>query len=75
MVSAVNARISLFYFFFHYIVEMFDERKSVDMIYLDFQNSFDKNLHKWLLNKLSAHNSGDTHSCLVDFLCVSENIE
>lgn len=54
---------------------MFDERKSVDMIYLDFQNSFDKNLHKWLLNKLSAHNSGDTHSCLVDFLCVSENIE
>jgi len=37
--------------FFHYIFDMYDESRSVDVLYLDFQKGFHKVPHKRLLNK------------------------
>ena len=41
--------------FLHYIINEYDERKAVDIIYLDLLKSFDKVSHKRLLSKLKAH--------------------
>ena len=55
--------------FFHYIFEVFDESRSVDIIYLDFQKAFDKVPHQRLLSKLLAHGiSGNIHNWLADWL-------
>ena len=55
--------------FFHYIFDVYDESRSVDVIYLDFQKAFDKVPHKRLLNKLLAHGiSGNIHNWLEDWL-------
>ena len=39
----------------NYIFDVYDERKSVNVIYLDFNEVFDKILLKWLLNKLLTY--------------------
>ena len=36
---------------FDYMFDVYEESKSVDVIYLDFQKAFDKVPHKRLLNK------------------------
>ncbi|MCP3679704.1 MAG: reverse transcriptase family protein, partial [Gammaproteobacteria bacterium] len=41
--------------FFHDIINMFDETKAVDIVYLDFQKAFDKVPHKRLIDKLGAY--------------------
>ena len=41
--------------FFHDVFNQFDECRSVDVIYLDFQKAFDKVPHKRLINKLKSH--------------------
>ncbi|MBW6351215.1 reverse transcriptase family protein, partial [Pseudomonas aeruginosa] len=45
--------------FFHDILNLYDESKAVDIIYLDFQKAFDKVPHKRLLLKLKAHGIQD----------------
>ncbi len=53
----------------NYIFEVFDENRSVDIIYLDSQKTFDKVPHRRLLSKLLAHGiSGNIHNWLVDWL-------
>ena len=55
--------------FFHYIFDVYDESRSVDVIYLDFQKAFDKVPHKRLLNKLQTHGiSGNMKNWLEDWL-------
>ena len=46
-------------FFFKEITKWIDEGSPVDIIYLDFQNAFDKVAHQTLLHKLKAHGIGD----------------
>ena len=41
--------------FFHDVLNLYDESKAVDIIYLDFQKAFDKVPHKRLLIKLKSH--------------------
>ena len=41
--------------FFHDVFNQFDECRSVDVIYLDFQKAFDKVPHKRLIDKLKSH--------------------
>ena len=41
--------------FYNYIVDIFDNHKSVDVIYLDFKKAFDTVPHKRLIKKLYAH--------------------
>ncbi len=45
--------------FFHYIFDVCDESRSVDVAYLDFQKAFDKVPHKRSLRKLYAHGITD----------------
>ncbi len=48
---------------------MYDDCRSVDMIYLDFQKSFDKVPHMRLLAKLKAHGvTGNIHKWIEDWL-------
>ena len=55
--------------FFHDIINMFDETKSVDVIYLDFQKAFDKVPHKRLLDKLKIYGiSGNTQRWIENWL-------
>jgi hypothetical protein len=55
--------------FFHYVFDVFDESRSVDVVYLDFQKAFDKVPHKRLLNKLRTHGiSGNIRNWLEDWL-------
>ena len=41
--------------FFHDIINMYDEARAVDVIYLDFQKAFDKVPHKRLIQKLNCY--------------------
>ena len=55
--------------FYNEVVNIFDETKAVDVIYLDFQKAFDKVPHKRLLNKIKSHGIiGNIHSWLKDWL-------
>ena len=55
--------------FFHYIFDVYDESKAVDIVYLDFQKTFDEVPHKRLLKKLQSHGiSGNIHNWLKDWL-------
>ena len=45
--------------FLEEITKWIDEGSPVDIIYLDFQKTFDKVLHQRLLLKLKAHVFGD----------------
>ena len=55
--------------FFHYIFDAYDESKSVDVVYLDFQKAFDKVPHERLLSKLLSHGiSGNIYNWLKDWL-------
>ena len=55
--------------FFHYIFDVYDESRSVDVIYLDFQKAFDKVPHKRLISKLLAHGiSGNIQNWIEDWL-------
>ena len=55
--------------FFHEVFDKYDECRSVDIIYLDFQKAFDKVPHKRLLDKLQTHSiSGSIHSWIKDWL-------
>ena len=54
--------------FLHYIYEMYEEGRAVDIIYLDFQKVFDKVPHRKLLNKVESHGiSGHIHRWISDF--------
>ncbi len=55
--------------FFHYIFEAYDESRSVDVVYLDFQKAFDKVPQKRLLKKLQAHGiMGNIRNCVEEWL-------
>ena len=55
--------------FFYDIINIYDETKSVDIVYLDFQKAFDKVPHKRLLAKLKAHGfSGNVLGWIEDWL-------
>jgi len=55
--------------FFNDIYNMYDDSRSVDVIYLDFQKAFDKVPHKRLLSKVQAHGiTGNIHRWLEDWL-------
>ena len=55
--------------FFYDIMNIYDETKSVDIVYLDFQKAFDKVPHKRLLAKLKAHGfSGNVLRWIDDWL-------
>ena len=55
--------------FFYYIFNVYDESKSVDVVYLDFQKAFDKVPHKRLLKKLQTHGiTGNLRNWLEDWL-------
>ena len=55
--------------FFNDIYSMYDDSRSVDVIYLDFQKAFDKVPHKRLLSKIHAHGvRGNIHRWLKDWL-------
>ncbi len=41
--------------FFNYVYNVYDNCRSADIIYLDFQKAFEKVPHKRLLTKLKAH--------------------
>ena len=45
--------------FFEEITKWIDKGSPVDIIYLDFQKTFDKVPHKKSLFKLKAHGNGD----------------
>ena len=55
--------------FYNDVVNIFDETKAVDVIYLDFQKAFDKVPHQRLLSKIKTHGiTGKIHSWLEDWL-------
>ena len=55
--------------FFHYVFDVYDESKAVDVVYLDFQKAFDKVPHKRLLSKVLSHGiAGNIHIWLKDWL-------
>ena len=55
--------------FFHYVFDVYDESRAVDLVYLDFQKAFDKVPHKRLLSKVMSHGiSGNIHGWLKDWL-------
>ena len=55
--------------FFHYVFDVYDESKAVDIVYLDFQKAFDKVPHKRLLSKVLSHGiTGNIHTWLKDWL-------
>ena len=55
--------------FFHDVFDNYDECRSVDIIYLDFQKAFDKVPHKRLLDKVLTHGiSGSIHNWIKDWL-------
>ena len=55
--------------FFYYVFDVFDENRSVDIIYLDFQKAFDKVPHERLLSKVLSHGIvGNIHIWLKDWL-------
>ncbi len=57
--------------FFNYVYNVYDDCRSVDVIYLDFQKAFDKVPDMRLLTKLKAHGvTGNIHKWVED--CVSE---
>ena len=47
--------LTIFFFFFEEISKWVDEGSPVDIIYLDFQKSFDKVPHQRLILKLKSH--------------------
>ncbi len=48
---------------------VYDDCRSVDIIYLNFQKAFDKVLHKRLLTKIKAHGvTGNIHKWIEDWL-------
>ena len=56
--------------FLHDIYEMYEERRAVDIIYLDFQKAFDKVPHRKLLNKVESHGiSVHIHRWISDWFC------
>ncbi len=55
--------------FFNYVYNVYDDCRSVDIIYLDFQKAFDKVPHIRLLRKLKAHGvTGNIHEWIEDRL-------
>ncbi len=55
--------------FFSDIFSMYDDSRSVDIIYLDFQKAFDKVPHNRLLSKVHAHGVRDNiHRWLEEWL-------
>ena len=55
--------------FFHDVFDKYDECRSVDIIYLDFQKAFDKVPHRRLLDKLLTHGiCGSIHKWIKDWL-------
>ncbi len=51
--------------FFNYEYNVYDDCRSVDIIYLDFQKAFDKVPHMRLLTKLKAHGvTGNILKCV-----------
>ena len=51
------------------VFDNYDECRSVDIIYLDFQKAFDKVPHKRLLDKVLSHGiSGSIHNWIKDWL-------
>ena len=55
--------------FFNDVFKMYDDTRSVDIVYLDFQKAFDKVPHKRLLNKIYTHGIiGNSHKWLKDWL-------
>ena len=55
--------------FFNYVYNVYDDCRSVDIIYLDFQKAFDKVPHMRLLTKLKAHGvTGNIHKWIEDWL-------
>ncbi len=55
--------------FFNYGYNVYDDCRSVDMVYLDFQKAFDKVPHVRLLRKLKAHGvTGNIHKWIEDWL-------
>ncbi len=55
--------------FFNYVYTVYDDCRSVDIIYLDFQKAFDKVPYMRLLTKLKAHGmTGNIHKRIEDWL-------
>ncbi len=55
--------------FFNYVYNVYDDCRSVDIIYLDFQKAFDKVPHMRLLRKIKAHGvTGNIHKWIEDWL-------
>ncbi len=55
--------------FFKYAYNVYDDCKSVDIIYLDFQKAFDRVPHMRLLTKLKAPGvTGNIHKWIEDWL-------
>ncbi len=55
--------------FFSYVYNVYDDCRSVDIIYLDFQKAFDKVPHMRLLTKFKAHGvTGHIHKWIEEGL-------
>ena len=49
---------------------MYEDGRTVDIIYLDFQKAFDQVLHRKLLNKVESHGISDhIHRWISDWHC------